>query len=333
MRRLLYFIYYLRELDRMKFKKFADYVRQTTEKSSWVIFFEIFTNSIRFNISILEYFQFRFYEKKIDEKKEWVGTGYIYEYQKYMNPKNSRNLLSDKLLFLNEYSKFVKHSYAGIEDLKSYSPLAKKLMSDSGDKLVLKSVNGQCGNGIQIIPTCGLDHVALIAKLAASGNDLAEEYVQQHEELNRLSPSGLNTLRLITQIDRNGKVDIIAARLRISVNCPVDNMAAGNLAAHVDMETGKIDRPAVYSDITKEDALIHPVTRVSIVGFEVPFFQESIEMIKEVALLHQQNRSVGWDVAITKTGPELIEGNHNWCKLLWQLPVQRGLKRVLEKYK
>ena len=32
-------------------------------------------------------------------------------------------------------------------------------------------------------------------------------------------------------------------------------------------------------------------------------------------------------------GPELIEGNHDWCKLLWQLPVNKGLKHVLEKYK
>ena len=45
-----------------------------------------------------------------------------------------------------------------------------------------------------------------------------------------------------------------------------------------------------------------------------------------------ENSSVGWDIAITENGPELIEGNHNWCKLLWQLPVKKGLKHVLDKY-
>ena len=55
-------------------------------------------------------------------------------------------------------------------------------------------------------------------------------------------------------------------------------------------------------------------------------------MVKKVALLHPQNRSIGWDVAITNDGPELLEGNHNWRKLLWQLPVKKGLKQKLKKY-
>jgi hypothetical protein len=38
------------------------------------------------------------------------------------------------------------------------------------------------------------------------------------------------------------------------------------------------------------------------------------------------------DIAITNRGPELIEGNHDWCKLLWQLPAKKGLKHMLVNY-
>ena len=67
---------------------------------------------------------------------------------------------------------------------------------------------------------------------------------------------------------------------------------------------------------------------MKIVGFQIPFWKETLELVREAALLQTGNRSVGWDIAITDIGPELIEGNHNWCKLLWQLPVQRGLKQI-----
>ncbi len=52
-------------------------------------------------------------------------------------------------------------------------------------------------------------------------------------------------------------------------------------------------------------------------------------MVKEASELHPQNRSIGWDIVITPDGPGLIEGNHDWCKLVWQLPVGRGLKTLL----
>jgi hypothetical protein len=116
------------------------------------------------------------------------------------------------------------------------------------------------------------------------------------------------------------------------VNSTVDNMAAGNMAAPVDEVTGIVTGPAVYSDITRADEIVHSVTGVAISGFQIPFWKETIEMIKIAAKLHPQNRSVGWDIAMTKKGPDLIEGNHDWCKLLWQLPVKHGLKPVLERH-
>jgi len=172
----------------------------------------------------------------------------------------------------------------------------------------------------------------MVERLKQNGNDYVEEFVVQHPGLMKLSPSGLNTVRIVTQLNNEDKVDIIGARLRITINSTVDNLAAGNIAAPIDIETGKVDGPGVYSDITKEDEFFHPVTHTEIVGFKIPHWSASVQMVTDAALKNKGNRSVGWDVAITESGPELIEGNHNWCKLLWQLPVKKGLKPVLESY-
>src|SRR5690625_1689376 len=123
---------------------------------------------------------------------------------------------------------------------------------------------------------------------------------------------------------------MLGCRLTISVNSPVDNMAAGNLAAPIDEGTGQLSGPAVYSDITKPEQEYHPVTRVKIPGFQIPFWEETINMVKKAAKMHPQNKSIGWDIVITEKGPGLIEGNHDWCKLLWQLPVKKGLKSALQ---
>ena len=129
---------------------------------------------------------------------------------------------------------------------------------------------------------------------------------------------------------KNGEFEILGARLRITINSSIDNLAAGNIAAPIDLQTGLIYSAGVYSDITKEDETIHPITGVKIVNFKIPLWKESLQMVKEAALLHPENRSIGWDIAITNKGPELIEGNHDWCKLLWQLPVKEGLKNLLK---
>ena len=53
---------------------------------------------------------------------------------------------------------------------------------------------------------------------------------------------------------------------------------------------------------------------------------------KNAAKKHKQNRSIGWDIVVSPNGVGLIEGNHDWCKLVWQLPIKQGLKPILENH-
>ena len=325
MKRTLYFLYYLKQLDWHYFTKFRNHVKAKFDLDiSWK---DILRDSLKYNISILEYFQFRFFEIPEAEKKNWAGTGFMYEYQLRMNPRRSREKLADKIRFHQVYKPFIRHRWLSATDLRDSTRVNEFLSAHN--KVVLKNSHGQCGLGVTVMDADAVRATDIHRLLTESGNDYLESYIRQHDELNRLSPSGLNTVRIITQLDRHDRVQILGARLRISVNSVVDNLAAGNLAAPIDIESGIVTGPAVYSDITIEAEAIHPVTGELIDGFQVPYWQETLALAKRAALHDISNRSIGWDVAITDEGPELLEGNHDWCKLLWQLPVRKGLKHML----
>lgn len=333
--RILYVLYYLKNEDASKRKKFMKHVCDAQGISKMTLWTRMVKDSIRYNVSLNEYFLFHFYEIDESEKENWVGTGTIYEYQKKMNPLASRKVLSNKVLFYNAYRPYIKHTMITIDELEKDPGSATPILQNPSGKVVLKPSDGQCGRGIEVVHTDGLRPRHLMQRMKDGGNDLAEEFVEQHEQLNRLSSAGLNTVRIITQLEGNGaganvNVRLLGARLRITVNSPVDNLAAGNIAVPIDLETGIVCGPGVYSDITKQDETHHPVTGIKLEGFQVPFWRECVELAVQAALHNTQNRSIGWDIAVTNEGPDLIEGNHDWCKLLWQLPVKKGLQAELE---
>ena len=332
MKRLLYLGYYILHLNWSLLNRFILYAAREHKKSKWYLIIDMVCASLRYNIALLEYFQFGFYNLKNDERAEWAGTGTMYEYQLIMNPKAKRHILDNKVLFYKNYREYIKHIVADLDELKKDSDLSRKLIENKGEKIVFKVFNGKCGQQVQIKKANEFNNGSLVQFMEQNNFDLAEEYIVQHPSLMALSPTAVNTIRIITQLNLKNEVDLLGCRLRISVNAEVDNMAAGNIAALVDESTGVVLEPAVYSDITKQQERAHPVTGVNIVGFQIPYWQETISMVKKAAKLHPENRSVGWDVAMTQNGPELIEGNHDWCKLVWQLPVKKGLKPLLDRY-
>jgi len=330
MKRIIYLFYYLKDMDYDRFISFRDYVLHLQGVSKKYLYSDILYSTIKYKVSIMDYFYFRFFEKSELERSKWAGTGFMYEYQLQMNPRGNRNILEDKGLFLRNYKIFIQRSFLDIamtnDRINAISELLVKNL-----KLVIKSRFGQVGRDVQVISSNEFDPIKLLEYMNNKNYEIIEEYVHQHDALHSLSPSGLNTVRIITQL-KDDKVDILGARLRVSVNSVVDNLGAGNIAASINLQTGIVDSAAIYSDITKSPVFSHPITKVDILNFQVPFWDEVLKYIIQVAQFDKSNKSVGWDIAITNSGPELIEGNHNWCKLLWQLPVQKGLKSLLEKY-
>lgn len=247
-----------------------------------------------------------------------------------MNPYSTRFSLLNKGYFLRNNAKFITHKWLEIEK-GNFGQLRKFVKQIKGKKIVLKNITGNCGIGVQVIDTETTSIEDIISLAEKNNLTLAEEFIYQHDELNRLSPSALNTVRIFTQIV-DDEVIILGTRLRISVSSNVDNLAAGNLAAVIDEKTGVIIKPAIYSDITKSPEFVHPVTGTQIVGFQIPHWDLVISKVMEIAYHNKENRSVGWDIAVTNEGVDFIEGNHDWCKLVYQLPVNQGLKFELKKY-
>jgi hypothetical protein len=294
--------------------------------------FQCVNDALKYNISPSEYFQFRFYEKRPDEKEAWAGTGYMYEFQRVMNPPEYRSVLDDKRQFYEAYKPYFRHRVFNVDQMEADETAFDLLTESAAGKLVIKASHGKCGAQVEILDAGEWSRMALVNRMRSDGFDMAEQFIVQHPEMARLSPSAVNTVRIITQLNSEDEVEILGCRQRISVDSPVDNMAAGNLAAPIEQRTGVISGPGVYSDIRKSDETTHPVTGTPIVGFQVPFWAECLDLARSAALHDMRNRSIGWDIVITEQGPSLIEGNHDWCKLVWQMPVRRGLKSLLDKH-
>jgi hypothetical protein len=330
--RFFYLAYDIKQLNWEQLSRFLTFAEEQTGKSRLRLWLGLLRDALVYNISVLECFQFGFYKGlPAEEKRRWAGTGYMYRYQRLMNPPRKRSILDDKRLFYKYYRQFFKHRVYTLKDMEGDLLYAYKALQQP--KVVLKTSNGKCGRGTVFFESANFTPVSLRDYMRREGYTFAETFAAQHPDLQRLSPSGVNTVRIFTQLNAEGGVDILGCRQRISVNSTIDNMVAGNLAAPIDEVTGLINGPGVYSDITKAPVSVHPITGVPIVGFQVPFWEDCLRLATDAALAHPQNRSVGWDLVVTPDGVGLQSAHALCCPLLWQLPVGKGLKHLIANYR
>lgn len=328
---MIYLFYYILKTPGKTFFRYFDYVKKHKKISSVKLYKDIIVSSVKYNISFMDYFQLRFFNLTPEQRETYAGTGFMYEYQLKMNPHSRRDVLEDKIEFLKHFNALSGRKWGTPEMVKSNSLLAKDIILGEPFKIVLKKSRSNAGKGIVVLNSRNMSVPEVIGIMQKGGFDLIEKYVIQHDDLMQLSPSALNTVRVVTQL-HDGKVIILAARLRVSVNSDTDNLSTGNFAVPVDIKSGIVTGPGVYGDITKSDVFFHPVTGIEIVGFAIPHWNDCVEMVTNAALSVPTNRSIGWDVAITNERPILIEGNHDWGRILWQLPVKKGLKEDLLPY-
>lgn len=157
--------------------------------------------------------------------------------------------------------------------------------------------------------------------------------VESCSELCELSNTeALQTVRVVTLTRLDGTVEIIAARIRlICSDVAYDNFnygKTGNVIANLDTARGAI--VSVVGSTGKDPQICyvdrHPKTGRSLIGFVVPQWSAVRQLAMRAAKAFLPLRTVGWDIAVTPTGPCLIEGNVTWDTL-------SGEKRMGEIYR
>lgn len=196
------------------------------------------------------------------------------------------------------------------------------------DKICFKSVEGWGGHGFELVE---LDRETARGRLLrsrtgermsteqfcrdvlnqASGDSgwVLERFLVQHEQLSRLNPGSLNTLRIWALQHDAGAAKPLLAYLRIGrVHAIVDNQSSGGIVVPIDMHTGKL-RAAMDGTPRREEFPTHPDHGAQIEGVQIPFFAESLKLAADSVLAFPGIRFAGVDVAISQSGPSVIELN------------------------
>ncbi|MFQ9908633.1 MAG: sugar-transfer associated ATP-grasp domain-containing protein, partial [Acutalibacter sp.] len=179
----------------------------------------------------------------------------------------------------------------------------------SRDTIMVKPDSSSGGFGVNKLSKGDFPSLAaMYQKLKEEHIGVIEDVLQQHEVLNQLNPSSINTLRVVTILNESGP-HIVYAHIRIgNSDRPVDNLHSGGMFAPIDLDKGVIQYPAY--DKARHTYTEHPRTHTTIQGFAIPYWEEAKAMCLEASQIVPQMRYVGWDVAITPNGPVFVEGNN-----------------------
>ena len=281
----------------------------------------------RHRVTFSEYmYSYEFWRLTEAERDAFISTSEMQCIYRKLGDRDVRNLFTDKPSFLSTFSAYVSRHWALVRKL-SREEFGQMLAAYD---CILKPVDGTRGDGIRkICRGSGVDIDSLYRE-CVDNNLLLEECVQACDEIASFHPASLNTVRVVT-ISNGDRCEIFGALLRMGAHGSfIDNTHAGGVYAPINVETGRIDIPAIDSKNRKYD--VHPDTGKPIRGFVIPHWDEIVRTCREACRVVPNIRFAGWDICVLPDGRiELIEGNHapDFDGGM-QAPLKIGVKRKLQ---
>ncbi len=313
MNKIKYLFSRIREMNFDKMFLIINEINLKTKKSKIIILIDIIWCGLYYLAGYMDYYIFEMYDLNFKQRKTVMTRGINNKYIKKLNDPKYWHLFDLKDEFNRKYQNYLKRDWLFVEKKEQLENFIK-----DKEYIIAKPRNGTCGRGIEKIRIN--DHSDLFSYLVNKELLVIEELVVQHDLINKLHSDSVNTLRMITIF--NGKeAQLAAVYMRIGNGKHVDNFNSGGMVVPVDIELGEIFYPAY--DKAKNLYETHPKTGHRIKGFKIPFYQEAVNMVQEVAKIVPDVGIVGWDVAITNEGPLLIEANNFPGHDIYQLPPHR----------
>ena len=320
--------YIARVLSGVRFKKLnhiMEIVREKSGQNKVHTFFDILWCAARYGAGYYDYLMFGFYDMNGRERDTYLTRVRNKKVQEIMNDIAYSDEFDDKLRFNENFAEFL-----GRKTLNGETATVADLTAflDGQEAIFAKINHGDCGRGVEKLYVKDFESpAAMLDYIQENKLVVLEQVLRQHEDMARLHPASVNTMRILTDlVDDTVHIAYITVKMgRGGGVC--DNSGQGGVLCRVDIESGKICSPATDDYFNVYDK--HPDTGIVFQGYQLPMVDEAIALAKKAARKVPQVGHVGWDVAITPDGPAIIEGNDfpgtDLCQLAPFYPEKRGL--------
>ena len=304
------------------YKKLGE-ISKKTGKSQKLMFIDTAFCALTLGSGLQDYLNYKFYEKSFKERRTYLTIGKMNKAYKTLAPYKYADFISNKVNFHKNYAKFTKRSCVSSND--SFKKFEEFI--DNHESFVLKPLNGLGGSNVTKIISKDIKSKKEFYNDLKEKNFFIEEYVTQDEKWGKLSPKSTNTLRIVTTVVGDN-VKIVFAGARIGSGKTIaDNFHQGGLGVLVDIDKGILVGNGIDKDLNERKKSI---TNIKFDGYKIPYWEEIKKMVKEAALVNNNIHIVGWDVAISKDGPLLIEGNRGPGFDIVQVLLNKGAKYIID---
>ncbi len=299
-------------LDRFELASFkrmyanAKAVHDHSGKNTLLILIDMAQCILNDHIGYMEYNLFHFVNKSREDRKTYVTFDYSQHLFKSLNDSEYIGLFNDKLKFNQIFKELLGREFLDIgnsefEDFEKFCKGKEVFFCKPADSCSGKGIY----KNIYIDKDADLKEVYDYLK---ENRLFVEDSILQHPEMSKLHEQSINTVRITTVLDKNDEAHVMYALQRIGIgDMSVDNVGSGGIYTVLSKD-GKIVNPC-WSDKTISTYTKHPTTGMDLIGFQVPYFKEALELCRRAAKVEKHVRYVGWDIAITEKGPVIVEGN------------------------
>ena len=304
------------------------------EEMGWTIGrtrLEAFRSEILCGSSEAEFYLFQIYKHGIEKGKEFITA----EYNSRMNTRyagwdGAYRAFENKGQFNQDFRDYIRRRWFLSKGM-SFEEFERQI--EGLDKVICKPLNGIEGIGIEVFKLDGENHREIYDRIQAKGSTIVEQFISQHKDLSAFYPNSVNTMRVMSFLD-HGQGKILNSVVKFGTKAEVDNYYQGSIAAGIDVETGVIKTDGV--DYAGNIYKTHPCSGIQFCGFQIPHWDKMKELIRTAAMIHSESPYIGWDIAMTEDGPEIIEGNHNQGAYLCQYPfalcAMEGRRYTIDPY-
>lgn len=269
-----------------------------------------------------------FYKLSREVRINTLTWGRAHKCYAHFNAKSHIHYCEDKSEFNKYFSNYIGRKWLLMSET-NYNTFRSFLEAEK--EVFIKPCKANKGEGIRKLHLDEIDNFEALYRQLKEENVLIEEIVKPHSSV-KFNSTSVNTIRVMSILDKNFKCHILKTILRVGVgNTIVDNYHAGGVIYSVDSELGIIDHPG--QSRFKEGIIIQPLTDIVMVGKKLPNWENLLDVVKAAHESIPECRYIGWDVAITENGVALIEANHDPDYELYESLGKNGFWKVIkEKY-